>query len=516
MEQHYIQAPHVELEVTSKRYGTFTIHAPRFYVSNRTLENPAATATIRFMDTYAKEGHISNPSLVGKRYRDLLQSNDAVKTTLLGGDKRRHADVTGLVKSVMPVEMEQQSGEPEHSVEVRVEGVGGELANYQIFWHPHIAGRNNLGGTGFLARSKGKIPRGKPHEVLQALFDTFMNDDYVFRVGGKTLREVLDFIPTEETGDLSLGNTALSALGNVGALWPLLKRYSDAPWNELFVDIQHERSEVRGDLNSGFKIGYSGKEALYFRPTPFGFDRWNTLASTRGWGFTVDDEERVDDGFQLHRDQSRIYNFFFAPCKGIYSAFDQLSILFNQSNGILPLYDGDSIRKHGYRNLTQETEYVQYITKQDELVGPTDPSQRVTGLGKERLWKLLALRTLQLYQWYGYDNFWDGTFTVRGRIGPHSQHGIRVGSVITRNADGWQYYVTGVRQICPYPGVHTTQITVERGRDPQVYLKWWMGRMKQTYTDQVSTYLPPSLLSEFGLLPETFRGFPDVTLGGVL
>lgn len=512
MSQIHKHNPAIQAEIYSRRYGGFTVKSPQRYLSSRTLENPTASARIMFRDTVVKT---DRKSVDGRAWGDVLQSNDLIKVTIMGRDNKRHIDIYGLVKNVEIMQIDM-AGEPEHYTEIKLEGFGSELVNYRIFWHPHLAGRNNLGGLGYLARSKGNIPKGKPHEVVKSLFDTFMNDEYVFQFAdGDKLTKKLEF--RGESSELSLGRTGLSALGMEGPLWATLKRYADQPWHEIFLDIQHERElvnlENRPDTSaqSGFtsttraqsplsaffknQEKLFGKVGLYFRPTPFTFDRWNKLAISTGWGFTLDEEERLDDGFELFRDISKVYSFFFATGKGVYSAFDQISSSYERANGVIPIYDADLVKRYGFRDLVQGTEYVDFKTKQDETHG-TNTTSTFTK------YEMLILRTLQLYLWHGYTDFWDGTLSTIGRIGPDPKTGIRIGSVITRKSTGWQYYVTGVQQVYNYPGQHTTRITVERGRDPQKYLEWWVSRVQSQYTDALSTSIPQYQLERFGLWPK--------------
>ena len=513
MTQVFAHNPQTEFHFYSRKVGGFIVRTRQRYLSNRTLADPVATAQIVLRDTVIRDNDRS--SLNGRSYADILQSNDLCTVKMMGRDGVQHTDIIGVVKKVEVFEIEL-SGEPEHRTEIRVEGIGSELANYRIFWHPHVAGRQNLGGMGFRARSNGKIPKGKPHEVVEGLFDTFMNDEYVFQFAdGENLKKKIDFRP--EPDSISHSRIALSALGMEGALWETMKRYADQPWMELFVDVQHERSfaEISTKKETGAQSGFTsstkvktdysaffnnqsslhGKVGVYHRPTPFTLDRWQKLSQSKGWGFSFDEEERIDDGYELARDISKIYSFFFVPAKALLSGFDQLGSAYDQSNGLLPLYDADLVKRFGFRDLTQATEYVQYITAGDQSHGKIETSQF-------SLWELLAIRTLQLYQWHGYPEFWEGVLTVAGRIGPDSEKGVRIGSVITHRGTGWQYYVTGIQQVDQFPGQHITRITVERGRDQKKYSDWWATKMSGKYNSKLSNMFPQYILERLGLWPK--------------
>ena len=479
--------PQIELNFTTSKFGSFRVGSVQTYSSSRLMSEPTATAQVMLRGTVVQA--LLGSSVNGRSWTEVLTLNDLCVATMLSRDGKRHTDIVGLVKKVQVVEAEI-TGKPEHFVEVVLQDIAGELANYRIFWHPHLAGRSNIGGLGFLARSKGKIPRGKPNEVVKSLFQTFMNDDYIFKsVDGKTLAEIIEF--RGENSILSDGNTALGALGLEGALWETLSRYSDRPWHELFVDVQHEKEllQSKKDQSSLGKVG------LYHRPTPFDIKSWDKLALSDGWSFDLTEEERIGDGFELHKDLARVYSFFFCPGKGLYSAFDQLSMAFDNSGGILPLYDADLVRRFGFRELAQGTEYIQFI-------GAKDSSSGLTTGSNLRKWEALALRTLYLYQWFGYTDFYDGMFSVAGRVGPDPDYGVRIGSILKREKSNWQYYVTGVQQAYSFPNNHITRISVERGRNQESYKRWWRDRISSKYNSALSTRLPKNLLVKFGLWQE--------------
>jgi len=475
--------PDIRCEFETRDGETFSTKALFRYQSERHLESPTAKAHItlrgdRWMD-------LTNRRVGDAEIVETLRSNDLCTVTMRDGKGDEHIDITGLLKHARPTVMEID-GRPEHRVELEIEGLGRELEGYEIFWHPHIAGRNNLGGVGWLVRSKGRFPKGRPDQVIKTIFDTFLNDQYIFRLpDGRTIGEALQ-LRFSEFPD-SLAKTALKAMGMEASLWETLKRYSDAPWGELFVAIPHEdmqRSVPKAQATTASVDrvfdAFERKRgpAVYFRPTPFDIPAWDKLAASHGWGFSYADADRMDDGEVLDRDESRVYNFFWAPMRSTYSGFDQLSVAYNQSGGRLPTYDEEGIRRHGLRRLEQATEYVEMVTPDDAKPGVLTPAQQHEAkTSQPKLMDMLVKRTLQLYQWYGYDEFFDGTITTRGRIGPDSQHGAQIGSILTRERGGMEFYVTGIMQLWQMHGPHTTRWTVTRGRNPRQYKEWWQGKL---------------------------------------
>lgn len=475
----YSHNPDIQCTFTTRDGETFATKALFRYQSERHLETPTAKAHITLRGL--RWSDLTNRRVADAEILNTLHSNDLCTVTMRDGKGDEHLDIIGLVKHTRPTIMEI-NGRPEHRVELEIEGLGRELEQYQIFWHPHIAGRSNLGGVGWLARSKGRLPKGRPDQVLQRLYETFLNDQYIFRLpDGRAISEALH-LRFSAFRD-SLAKTALKALGMESSLWETMRRYSDAPWGELFVDIPHESLGAQRPGTSApeqvvDRFLRSGP-AVYFRPTPFDFAAWDKLYGEHGWGFEYKDSERMDDGETLDRDESRIYNFFWTPMKSTYVGFDQLSLAYDQSSGLLPMYDEESIRQHGLRRLEQATEYVEPVTVADAKQGKMTPAQRhETATGQDYLSGLLIKRTLQLYQWFGYDEFYDGMLTTRGRIGPDASHGARIGSVVARSRDGWQFYCTGLMQLWQMHGPHTTRWTLTRGRDPHHYKQWWQGKLR--------------------------------------
>lgn len=474
--------PQIEVKFHTRDQRVFTTKALLSYQSQRFLAHPTAKATL------ALQGHhfldVADKSIKNAPVERVLQGNDLCTVSMLDAKGKRHVDIIGLVKVVTPTTREVQ-GRPQNATQIQIQGLGQELLQYQIFWHPHIAGRNNLGGVGYLARSKGRLPKGRPNEVIQSLYETFLNDEYVFTLAdGRKIHEAI--VPLFSVFPDSLAKTALKALGLESAMWSTLKRYSDAPWGELFVDIRHEAAITGLSENAqlvspglAFASRDNRRVGLYFRPTPFDFDAWDQLNQEDGWGFDYQESDRTGDGEQLSTDENKLYNFFWAPMKSVFSGFDQLSLAFNQTGGLLPIYDKESIQRHGLRRLEQPTEYVEFTGDSDQKQGVMSPAELQRSLTKATtLSGLLAKRTIQLWKWFGYaDKFLEGAIQTRGRIGPDRQHGARMGAVLTRKRDGAQFYVAGIGQQWNFPGPHMTTWTVERGHLPKEYRGWWKQKL---------------------------------------
>lgn len=496
---HHAHAP-PEVTFLTRNHGVFKALDPVGYDSTRTLDNPTAQGTLHFRGL--TWGNVSDKRLRGRSILDTLGLYDLCRVRLRDRAGNLHTDVLGLVGDIT----EHESGSPDDSVEVPLLGLGEAIRAYQIFWHPHIAGQNNLGGIGFLARAGGKVPGGRPDQVIRQLLEAFLNDKYLFTLAdGRKLSELFR-LRFEEIRD-SLAVLGLSALGAEGPLWDTLKRYSDAPWNELFVDLERspqstEPTDTLGRLGQAtaraFDAGRGGFEKinLHLRPTPFDFDRWGKLASVgSGWSFDLDADDLMEGGSRLTKSTNGLANFFWCPYKGILSGFDQLSAVYETSNREIPIFDEDSIRRYGLRRLEQATEYAQYLTPEHVKGAPnTIAEQRMMKTKYPRRVDLLIRRTYQLYQWFGYpEGFLSGTIMTRPRIGPDPIHGGRIGGVLKRKRDGKEFYITGIRQSWSHPGPWVTTFQVSRGHDPKAYRKWWTEILSRPRV------VPPTILQDINV-----------------
>ena len=468
----YSHSPQIEIEIHTRNGQRFTITDCYQYQSNRTLDNPTSRFSCLLRgETFAG---VSLISLKGKNIATTLNLYDLGKVWMRDGSGKRWVDCIGFMQRVTPT-VAESDGRPEKATQIEFVGLGEALIKYQIFWHNHIAGQNNLGGIGYLARAKGELPKGRPNEVLLGLYNAFFNDDYIFTLAdGRKISDVI--VQSFEQIPDSLAVIALSALGMEGPIWEALKRYSDAPWCELFLDLGHEKNNPSSGIDSPAYtwFQYGNQSMLYLRPTPFGFSDWRELAAKGShWGFGYDDSERMGSGEQLGIDADDVYNFFWCPEKSIFSSFDQISTLSRQTGGKLPIYDADSIRRYGLRRLEQGTEYVQAMDTDDAATGSitaTDRMRMTTNAASKA--EIMIRRTKKLQQWFGYDSFFKGTITTRGRIGADYINGARIGGIIERKRDGMQFYITGISQNWTFPGPHTTSLTVSRGHYPAKYLEW--------------------------------------------
>lgn len=490
--KHYDHKPDWELTFITENHGQFVVRDVVDCSTDRVMDAPGTQATFVLKGETWRD--VSRHTLVGKSIDETLEFYDICRVRLRDGQGKYWTDTLCFVVDVLAA-MYEDSGRPIKSTKLVLVGLGQALESYRLFFHPHIAGQNNLGGLGFLARSNGQVPGGRPDQVITQLVNTFFNEKYIFTLAdGRKISHAIQ--PKFEKIADSLATMGLTALGAEGSLWSLLKRYQDAPWNSLWTDIERPGDDnpigTKGMSDSIDKLVKATERALtgatlgdnlslHFRPTPFDIPRWRTLATRgSGWFFEYEDSERMGAGELVGRSSRGLFNFFWTTHKGLHSNFDQLSSIYNNSNGRVPIYDEKMIRKMGLRKMENGTEYVHYFSPKHED-GVFDPAERMQMLTRyPKREDLIIRRTLQLQQWFGYPRgMYAGTITLRGRIGTDPDHGIRVGGILRRKRDGMEFFVNGVQQNWSHPGPHTTTISVVQGHQPSEYRKWWNQRIKE-------------------------------------
>lgn len=455
MQQEYGHKPEIRARF-HLRDGQTLLLEPFAYQSQRSLSNPVDQASLTFYGT----GRAVVPgSDIEIPFEDIFQLYDLCEVSMLDHNGRRWVDVVGLVVDCQ-TQITEQQGQPINRTTVQLVGLGEALKNYGVWWFdPSDPVRSNLGGMGFRQRTNGKIPKGRPDEILKEIYTTWLNDEYEFTLAdGTPLSKalVLDF--DEIKGSLSLVGNRVAA--EQGDLWSTLYKYAETPWQELFLYPAQD---------------YDSKQVkviLRYRPTPFDFQRWDQLKVTEGWGFDYVDEERF--GNEQISFSPEVYNFFWTTAKGYWSKAKQSKGAHVHANHRLPIIDGESVRRLGARRLENGTDYIQFLTKDDHLRGQLAADKKLAAKAQlDNLYKMLSLRSIQMHRWFGWDRFKQGAITTRGRIGETREHGSQIGSVLVRQRDRKEFYVTAIVQSWSHPGPWTTTWQVTRGHNVAEYREWW-------------------------------------------
>lgn len=216
-----------------------------------------------------------------------------------------------------------------------------------------------------------------------------------------------------------------TALSVDGPVWEMLRRYSDPPWNELFV-----------------REGVDGPE-LVFRPTPWMDIDGNPLPDA-DLGAVAVHEVSISDVVSLsaHRDDAELVNhaWVMAPWAGA-------------SANVQPLRSG-----RGLLNAETRATFGDRIQVAQTMLGPKEsPISLPEGeqLRSQGLWGDWILERLRWITLAGEEThrFERGRLTLKGN--PK----IRVGDYVTvhRPAFDWQGYVVAVtHDYAPFRAYHTT------------------------------------------------------------
>lgn len=458
----YGHNPRIRVDFTLRTGQRFSMEDRLIsYQSQRSLADPTARATLVI------RGDGSDIPGVGKPLEDVLSDYDlAVVSMLDGSGFRRVRDIVGLVHVVSTSRAEQNSA-PNTTTTINLVGLGEILKHYQIFW---ISPRGNRfgGAYNYETRSGQGLAKGRPHQVLRHIYNTFMGDDEISPqlANGRDLIEAirLDFADIPD----SLNTIGVRATRNQGTLWPILISYADFPWTELFFHIP-VRAENAGTPPRDFDV------TLTLRPTPWTFSLWHDLKNTPGWGFRYDPEERMGPGEVLSHNPDKVYNMFWCLAKSSFSKATLQATAHDLSGQKMPIVDFDSIRQgRGVRLLECQTEYIHFAAEAEAKTGTlTGAQKQLSNTQKSRIYDLLYRRAVLLYLWNGYERFKEGVIVTRGRVGPSPEHGARIGSVLSQEDGENEGYVVGIGQSWSFPGPHITQWQIARWHDPKDYKEWW-------------------------------------------
>lgn len=452
------QRPDIEVRISTREGLTFTTKTLVSYSSTRSLNDAYSVARLRFEGIEVQGS--GDPAIDGREWwgrKGVLKKKDLVGIYLRDHNGKLWPDVIGMVSSIT-VDKGESFGVPQDGVQIEVHGLGRALSDYRIFFHPQFSNRPGLmfgNGLGVGLIQAGNPPSGRPDQVCKTIFERYFNKDFVFKLAdGRKLPDAirLDFAKIQDSFD----KMAKNINGQELSVWDALRKFCDAPWNELFSIIDSEKDQL----------------LLILRPTPFDLNSWEALRSQTGWSYTYDDTQRM--GVEsLMTDEDQVYTWFLAGGNSGLAGIQGAIKLFGNSSGKVPVYDRNLIEKYGFKALEKTTQYLELLNQNDASGGQIDPAkQREYNSTRGSLLDMLEAKTAQLYYWFGYEDFLRGSIPTVGRIGDDAEWGVRLGSVLTRKRDGLQMYITGIEQNWNMDGDWTTNITVERGHYSDEYRKW--------------------------------------------
>ena len=236
-----------------------------------------------------------------------------------------------------------------------------------------------------------------------------------------------------------------------GKLWDVLQEYSNGIMNELFVDLGPSTGAGLRDLETLVPKVY-----LRERPFPTRSSDGRTTSHTK-WDqlrthvLEPDDVKRrqIAKGGAAHR-----FNYWLIQLEGIGTeGFNVAEILQRGVDGVpyghpgnIPIYNTESIQKHGLRRYLATTRFIPFQEGLPDL---------------ENFFRLCAAWLKKLHDWYVVAPLELSGRIETTRIMPEIRIGERVEE---RRAEGTiTYYVESVEHRYEYPGPGSTTLTLTRG-----------------------------------------------------
>lgn len=466
--------PDIHVKIRDHSGRTYTLVDCVSYQSNRYMEKASAEASVVFKGD--KIGAcLEDPTLNGKYYWDILEPYSNVELSMVDAKGQRWVDVYGVLEEPLLT----RPASVNDMTRLSVKGMGDVLENTRVFWHAahRDAQRSNIAGTQFLRRVGTPDP-GPPDHVCRQIFRAWFNDKSLFKLAdGRTMDQACRLAFSEFKDSLAV--TPLSAMNMEGNVWKAMRDHADTPFGEFFIQPLLEETKFLKDFGiAPDGTGQLPLVGIHLRPTPFLWPRWNALANSTGWNFRYKDDERRGQGEKISFFHTReLYSWFWCFGQHYQGRFDQLLKVFNDSGGKIPIWLEKNFERYNFRKFEAGTRYVEPLKRDEVERGNLSAAQVRNAQGKTKTWEQLAKRTAELALMFGYDKFAMGSVEMRGRIGLDPDHGIRCGSVMTRDLSGHQLYINGITQSWDFQSASwSTTAHLTRGIDPKAFKSWYSSQ----------------------------------------
>lgn len=305
------------------------------------------------------------------------------------------------------------------------------------------------------------LPLGSPHEVIRGLLQMWLGNNGTaekqwmlpssLRGGPTGARYLYDWlnlgnISTGLRGQLANDPTLLSPDPLMGrTLWDVMQEYSNNLLNELWVDLGFDP-----DLDNNTSRLDALRPAVFMRERPFptirSSRRWDSLRTLELAASDVKNHMIVSGDGGASR-----FNWWEVIPNGVSANPTEVQALMQQGDGMpggIPIYNLDSMRKHGVRRYAQQSKYLELPAGERG-----DPSFIQYAIRWTRI----------VHDWYVVAPFqYTGTITTT-RMRPDARVGMKLRET-RANGEVWTYYIEGVEHSYQYPGEGETQLTVTRGQ----------------------------------------------------
>lgn len=309
---------------------------------------------------------------------------------------------------------------------------------------------------------------GSPDEIVRTLIDAWVGNNGIndrqwilpSSIMGGDARYFYDWCRYDAISrDLrgrTFAPTLLSTDRQSASLWDTMQEYSNGVLNEMWCDlvpISPSGAPYRRDQRL--------RPAIIMRERPFptikSRARWDGLPTHTLEPEDIQNRNIVSDGADR-------FNYWQLEAQGLGGAGFSTAALIQQATtrppgqpGNVPIYDLDSIRKHGFRRFMQGTRYL-----------PANEGAEGGGavwLAVAAIWQRIV------HDWYVTAPLQYTGSIKTSRLRPEIRLGDRLFE--NRRADGtqtdddwtsWEYYIEGVAHSYAYPNAGETTLTVTRGQ----------------------------------------------------
>lgn len=310
--------------------------------------------------------------------------------------------------------------------------------------------------------------QGRPNQFVKGLIDTWLGNNGVSdkqwklpsSLGGGYYFDALNKQYAKNLKGFLQDPTIYDPKQWMGRkLWDSLQEYSNGLLNEMYVDVDPDQEFDERKLAVKF--------VLRERPFP-------TNETSRPWEELRTIRLLPEDVHARHMTkgspESR-FNYWLIDGSGLYGqGMANLAIIQNASGrgkgipGSAPIYDIESVRRHGFRRWLQTTRFLPF-----RLLGQTDePIPAISALdtelkpGQDPWFEVAAGWLHMLHDWYSVAPLQLSGHLTTTSIFPDFRIGERL-EEIRRDGSQCMYYIEGVEQEYTYPNAGSTTLTLTRG-----------------------------------------------------
>ena len=347
-------------------------------------------------------------------YKDIwfykIGANDLVIIKMCRSPEPLTPVMFGLIDDIRKT-VSFESGKPRRTISITGRGFGKGLVTFEA----GAVKEYNLysGALSYLGwlDSNINIAQMSAAGAIGELIDKYVRVYLDYNFGqGKTYNTFMRYHPIERPDEKLYDTSMLNDYQ--GSIWNLLKEFQNAPFNEMFWEIE------------------DGFPTLFVRPTPFNPTEWGALKI-----ITLEDTELVEDN--VGRSDIETYTLYCVMCRFYGGVYDDWATL-----GFRPLWYRPYYDKYGIKRLNITSLYAAVADYGDAAA--TRP--------------MLTSYTQDLFNWNIKNNsMFNGTIVAMGDVR------YQIGCRLYHKSENMDYYIEGVAHSFTIYGSFTTQLAVTRG-----------------------------------------------------